>query len=78
VLTDTWAAGGGDPGAVTLSSALPMAPVEATKQIDRRIDHVLARPAGALRVDRAFLAGDRPIDGRHPSDHFAVVVDLDL
>jgi hypothetical protein len=26
-------------------------------------------------VERAFLAGE-PRDGRHPSDHFAVVADL--
>jgi hypothetical protein len=43
-MTDTWLAGGGDPAAVTLDSAVPFAPVEAVKQIDRRIDHVLARP----------------------------------
>jgi endonuclease/exonuclease/phosphatase family metal-dependent hydrolase len=80
VMVDTWAAGGGDPGAVTLSSAVPEAPLEATKQIDRRIDHVLARAGragGTLTVRRAFLAGDQPIEGRYPSDHFAVVADLD-
>ena len=79
VMTDTWAAGGGDPDAVTLSSAVPEAPLEATKQIDRRIDHILARPGRAgdtVTVARAFLAGDEPIDGRYPSDHFAVVADL--
>lgn len=81
VLVDTWTAGGGDPDAVTLSSAVPDAPLEATKQIDRRIDHILARPGrdgGTLTVRRAFLAGDHPVDGRYPSDHFAVVADLDL
>jgi endonuclease/exonuclease/phosphatase family metal-dependent hydrolase len=80
VMVDTWPAGGGDPGAVTLSSAVPEAPLEATKQIDRRIDHVLARPGrpgGTVAVTRAFLAGDRPVDGRHPSDHYAVVADLE-
>jgi endonuclease/exonuclease/phosphatase family metal-dependent hydrolase len=80
VMVDTWAAGGGDPAAVTLSSAVPDAPLEAVKQIDRRIDHILARPGragGTLAVRRAFLAGDRPIDGRYPSDHFAVVADLE-
>jgi endonuclease/exonuclease/phosphatase family metal-dependent hydrolase len=78
VLTDTWPAGGGDPAAVTLSSAVPEAPLEAVGQIDRRIDHILARTPGDLTVHRAFLAGDRPIAGRYPSDHFAVVADLDL
>jgi endonuclease/exonuclease/phosphatase family metal-dependent hydrolase len=80
VMVDTWAAGGGDPSAVTLSSAVPEAPVEATKQLDRRIDHIFARPGRAGRsitVRRAFLAGDHPVDGRYPSDHFAVVADLD-
>ncbi len=78
-LTDTWVAGGGAPEAVTLSSAHPDAPVEAVKQIDRRIDHVFARPGrpgGTVTVHRAFVAGDAPIDGLHPSDHWAVVVDL--
>jgi endonuclease/exonuclease/phosphatase family metal-dependent hydrolase len=74
VMVDTWTAGGGDPAAVTLSSALPEAPLEATKQIDRRIDHILARPGrtdGSVRVRRACLTG---LSG---SDHFAVVADLD-
>ncbi|WP_250002430.1 endonuclease/exonuclease/phosphatase family protein [Actinoplanes sp. M2I2] len=81
VLTDTWSLAGGDPGAVTLSSALLEAPLEATKQIDRRIDHILTRPgrAGAdLTARKAFLAGTQAINSRHPSDHFAVVVDLDV
>jgi endonuclease/exonuclease/phosphatase family metal-dependent hydrolase len=79
-LVDTWTAAGADPAAVTLDSALPFAPVEAVKQIDRRIDHVFARPGRpglALAVHGAFLAGDRPIDGVYPSDHYAVGVDLD-
>ncbi|MEV4201455.1 endonuclease/exonuclease/phosphatase family protein [Micromonospora globbae] len=80
VMVDTWTAGGGDPAAVTLSSAVPEAPLEATKQIDRRIDHVLARPGrpgGAVTVRRAYLAGDHPVGGRYPSDHFAVVAELE-
>ncbi|WP_239098206.1 endonuclease/exonuclease/phosphatase family protein [Micromonospora qiuiae] len=80
VMIDTWPAGGGDPAAVTLSSAVPEAPLAAAKQLDRRIDHILARPGragGTITVRRAFLAGDRSIDGRYPSDHFAVVVDLE-
>jgi endonuclease/exonuclease/phosphatase family metal-dependent hydrolase len=80
VMVDTWAAGGGDPAAVTLDSAVPFAPVEAVKQIDRRIDHVLARPGRPdvpVQVRRCFLAGDRPIDGTYPSDHYAVGADLE-
>jgi endonuclease/exonuclease/phosphatase family metal-dependent hydrolase len=79
-MVDTWAAGGGDPGARTLDSALPFAPVEAVDQIDRRIDHIFARagrPGLTVNVRRAFLAGDRPVDGVYPSDHYAVGADLD-
>jgi len=32
---------------------------------------------GSPTVAGAFLAGDRPIDGVYPSDHYAVGVDLD-
>jgi endonuclease/exonuclease/phosphatase family metal-dependent hydrolase len=77
VAVDTWTAGGGDPGAVTLSSGTPWAPLEVPRLIDQRIDWVLARPGTRrVRVTRAFLAGDRPVDGLLPSDHFAVVADL--
>jgi endonuclease/exonuclease/phosphatase family metal-dependent hydrolase len=79
VMVDTWAAGGGDPAGVTLSRSNPFAPVAARRQIDRRIDYVLARPgtaAGSVAVRRAFVA-DAPVDGLHPSDHYAVVADLD-
>ncbi len=80
VMVDTWAAAGGDPAAVTLDSRLPYAPLAATKQIDRRVDHVLARPGRLgqqLSVAGAFLAGDRPIGGVYPSDHYAVGVDME-
>jgi endonuclease/exonuclease/phosphatase family metal-dependent hydrolase len=78
VLVDTWVAGGGDPDAVTLSSKNPLAPLAAVKQIDRRVDYILARPGTAgrpLTVRRAFLA-DTPVAGVYPSDHHAVVADL--
>jgi endonuclease/exonuclease/phosphatase family metal-dependent hydrolase len=78
VLVDTWVAGGGDPDAVTLSSKNPLAPLAAVKQIDRRVDYILARPGTAGRpvtVRRAFLA-DAPVAGVYPSDHDAVVADL--
>ena len=78
-LIDTWAAGGGDPAAKTLDSTIPHAPVEAVKLIDRRIDHIFARPGQPGRpvtVDGAFLAGDRRIGPVYPSDHYAVGVDL--
>ncbi|GLY06043.1 endonuclease [Actinoplanes sp. NBRC 101535] len=80
-MTDTWVAGGGDPAAVTLDSAVPFAPVEAVKQLDRRIDHILARPGrpgSPVRVEKAFLAGHHPIADVLPSDHYAVVTDIPL
>jgi endonuclease/exonuclease/phosphatase family metal-dependent hydrolase len=80
VMVDTWHAAGADPAAVTLDSRLPIAPADATQQLDRRIDHVLARagrPGLPLVVRGAFLAGDRPIEGVYPSDHYAVGVDLE-
>lgn len=73
-LVDAWTAAGGDPAAVTLSSAHPHAPLEATELIDRRIDHVLARPGHPdqhLTFTDATLAGD--FDA---SDHYAVACDL--
>jgi endonuclease/exonuclease/phosphatase family metal-dependent hydrolase len=76
VAVDAWRAGGGDPDAVTLSRRTPWAP-DVPRLIDQRIDHVMARPGRRpLVVTRAFLAGDEPVDGLFPSDHFAVVVDL--
>jgi endonuclease/exonuclease/phosphatase family metal-dependent hydrolase len=78
VMVDTWVAGGGDPAGVTLSSDNPFAPLQARRQIDQRIDYVLARPGTpgrAVVVERAF-AVDAPVDGLPPSDHYAVVADL--
>lgn len=80
-LTDLWVVGGGDPGAVTLSSRVPEAPLEVTELIDQRIDHLLARPGrpgGVVRADGARLAGTEPVGGRYPSDHFAVLCDVEL
>jgi endonuclease/exonuclease/phosphatase family metal-dependent hydrolase len=80
VMTDPWSVVGADPDAATLSRRNPLAPLAATKQLDRRIDYVLARPGTPQRpvqVDRAFTI-DTPIDGLPPSDHYPVVVDLDL
>lgn len=75
-LIDTWPVGGGDPRAATLSSANRYAPRAAVKQLDRRIDYVLARPAAGQRllVDGVRLAGTHP--ETPPSDHYAVVADL--
>lgn len=79
-MVDTWAAAGADPAAVTLDGRLPIAPRDAVKQLDRRIDHVFARagrPGAPLAVHGAFVAGDRPIGNVYPSDHYAVGVDLE-
>lgn len=75
VADDTWELGGGDPRAVTLSSAVPFAPLEAVKEIDRRVDHVLVRRGDGIEVDAVSIV-DEPIDGRYPSDHFPVVADV--
>ncbi|MFU8947849.1 endonuclease/exonuclease/phosphatase family protein [Mycetocola zhadangensis] len=76
VATDTWERGGGDPAAVTLSSAVSFAPREAVKEIDRRVDHILVR-GSSIAVDRAFII-DSPVDGVYPSDHFPVIADVRL
>jgi endonuclease/exonuclease/phosphatase family metal-dependent hydrolase len=78
IMVDTWIAGDGDPQAVTLSSQNPWAPMDARRQIDRRIDYILLRPGNerySPEVKHAFLARD-PVDGLHPSDHYAVVADI--
>lgn len=74
-IDDAWQLGGGDPAAVTLSSAVPFAPREAVKEIDRRIDHILLARGNDVRVDAAFTVSD-PVGGIYPSDHFPVVADL--
>lgn len=80
VMIDTWTAGGGESDARTLRSEHPFAPLQAVKQLDQRIDYVLARPGRPgqhIDLRRAFSIGD-PVDGLHASDHDAVVADLHL
>ncbi len=77
VADDTWELGGGDPDAVTLSSAVPFAPLEATKEIDRRIDHILVNRGADVSVEAAFTV-DAPVGDLYPSDHFPVVADVRL
>ena len=46
---------------------------------NRRIDYLLVswpRPKQLGTPIRAWIAGDRPVDGVQPSDHYAVVADL--
>ena len=77
VADDAYALGGGDPAAVTLSREVPFAPLEATKEMDRRIDHVLVAHGSGVRVRDAFVV-TTTVEGTYPSDHFPVVVDVDL
>jgi endonuclease/exonuclease/phosphatase family metal-dependent hydrolase len=75
---DTWAVAGTGSGH-TMSTTNPFAPRGAW-QIDHRIDFVIARPGhpdAPVQVERAVLAGDA-VDGVYPSDHYAVVADLQV
>lgn len=74
---DAWELGGGDPDAVTLSSAVPFAPLEATKEIDRRIDHILVSRDSRVAVASAFTVA-APVGDLFPSDHFPVAADVRL
>jgi endonuclease/exonuclease/phosphatase family metal-dependent hydrolase len=78
-MADTWSASGAMGEGITLSSTAPFAPLAATEQLDRRIDYVLARPGrpGQPVTVRAAAVADTPVDGLPPSDHYAVVVDLE-
>jgi len=53
------------------------------KNYDKRYDYVLvgswdAHPKGRAEIKSAELVFDRPVDGIWPSDHFGVMVDLEL
>ncbi|WP_203580350.1 hypothetical protein [Microbacterium hibisci] len=76
IADDTWELGGGDPAAVTLSAAVPFAPRDATKQLDRRIDHILVSRGSGVSARSAFTV-DAPVGGVYPSDHFPVVADVE-
>jgi len=76
-IMDTWELGNGNPSAVTLSGTVPFAPLEATKEIDRRIDHILVADGSRVDVRDAFTV-DYPVNGMYPSDHFPVVADVEL
>ena len=77
-LSDGWDAA--DPGADarTLSSTNRFAPPEAEAQYDRRIDHVLfSASRHEVRAVAARIIRDEP-EGLPPSDHYPVVVDLEV
>ncbi len=77
VAHETWTAGAGDSQAVTLSSQVPFAPLEASKEIDRRVDHILVARGVPVQVNAAFTMSEA-VDGVYPSDHFPVVADVEL
>lgn len=77
VLLDAWRYADPDLSSATWDMANPFA--AQTKEWNARIDYVLAGPpgpGGAGHVRGVRLAGDVPVDGVWPSDHFAVVADL--
>jgi endonuclease/exonuclease/phosphatase family metal-dependent hydrolase len=84
---DAWAVAGKGPGH-TWTIDNPNGKTEIDRIIGqpnlrRRIDYVFvgswdAHPKAHCRVEAAALAFDRPVDGIWLSDHFGVVVDLDV
>lgn len=77
VFTDAWAAVGDGPGHTWVRDNPHTADAQFPR---RRVDHVLVgwpRPKPLGNPLRAVLAGRDPVDGMVPSDHYAVVVDLD-
>jgi endonuclease/exonuclease/phosphatase family metal-dependent hydrolase len=79
LLVDAWRYAAPDDRGITWSRGNPHA--AATGEPDARIDYVLVGPprgAGAVRVTTTRVVGDRPRGGVWPSDHAAVVADLEL
>jgi endonuclease/exonuclease/phosphatase family metal-dependent hydrolase len=79
LLVDAWRYAAPEDRGITWSRANPHAAV--TGEPDARIDYVLVgtpRGGGAALVTGARVAGDGPRDGVWPSDHAAVVADLQL
>ena len=76
VFVDAWDVAGDGPGFTwSNDNAFAARDLEA----DRRIDYVLVgwrRARGAGHVVDARVAAIEPIDGIHPSDHYAVVAEL--
>jgi endonuclease/exonuclease/phosphatase family metal-dependent hydrolase len=84
---DAWAVAGSGPG-YTWTIGNPNAKAGADQIVGQsghrsRFDYVFvgswdAHPKSHARVESARLAFDRPIDGIWASDHFGVIVDLDI
>jgi endonuclease/exonuclease/phosphatase family metal-dependent hydrolase len=80
VFVDAWEAAGNTTRGETWASANPLVPKRAVYP-DRRLDYVMVswpRRRNAGHVAACRVAGTEPVDGVWPSDHFAVVADLDL
>jgi len=76
VFRDAWAVAGQDDGWTLARSNQYTA---ATLEPDTRVDYILVgfpKLGGAGQVLSARVGGDAPIDGRHGSDHYAVVAEL--
>ena len=77
VFLDSWMTAGDGTSGATWSVSNPFAAAEL--EPSRRIDYVFTgwpRTGGAGHVVGSRVAGDGPVDGVWPSDHFAVVADL--
>ena len=80
VFVDAWEAAGHDDRGDTWTAANPLVPRRAVRP-NRRLDYVMVtwpRRRGRGHVDGCELAGTGPVDGTWPSDHHAVVADIDL
>ncbi|MCD9623298.1 endonuclease/exonuclease/phosphatase family protein [Rhabdothermincola salaria] len=80
VFVDAWEAAGQTGRGDTWSSANPLVPKRAVYP-DRRLDYVMVswpRRRNSGHVAACHLAGTEPVDGVWPSDHFAVVTDVDM
>jgi len=77
VFHDAWAVAGGDGRGITWDNRNPYVVVEF--EPDRRLDYIFVGgpgPGGAGHIVDCSLAGNKPIDGVWPSDHYAVVSEL--
>jgi len=80
VLIDAWEAAGQPGRGDTWAATNPLVPRRAVHP-NRRLDYVMVtwpRRRGAGHVTSCQLAGTAPVDGVWPSDHHAVVAELDL
>ena len=80
VFVDAWDAAGNEGRGDTWSAANPRVPRRAVHP-NRRLDYVMVtwpRRRGIGHVAACRLAGTEAIDGVWPSDHHAVVADIDL